>query len=63
LSPISGARKASDRVTRIERTVLPPREASDSKVRRIGEKFVQPAMRVAKASIRIARALARIGRA
>ena len=29
---ISGARKASDRVIRIERSVLPSREASDSKV-------------------------------
>ena len=57
---ISGARKASDRVIRIERTVLPSREAIDSKVRR-GSERSSPSQRCAsrRASIRIARALAR----
>src|SRR3984957_16873621 len=46
---ISGARKASDRVIRIERTVSPPRKAIDSKSQGgMGQKFVQPAMSVAK---------------
>ena len=46
---MSGARNASDSVIRIERSVLPSRKASDSKVWQwIGQKFVQPAMGVAK---------------
>ena len=46
---MSGARKASDRVIRIERSALPFREASELQCQAgIGEKFVQPAARVAK---------------
>ena len=60
---ISGARKASDRVIRIERSVLPSREAIDSKVWR-GSDRSSSSQRWAspRASIRIARALARIRR-
>jgi hypothetical protein len=41
---MSGARNASDRVIRIERSAWPSRKASDSSLKWIGQKFVEPAM-------------------
>jgi hypothetical protein len=60
---MSGARKASDRVIRIERSLLSSREAIDSNVRR-GSERSSSSQRWAsrRASSRIARALAGIGR-